>query len=74
MCLIQNDLSVSSELKSYNSKMILCHYCGKTFISKKGFDFHIKVVHKKLTNFKCKICNKKFGKDSDLKTTYKYNS
>lgn len=46
-------------------KPFICHICGRSFRLQTILGKHLKQFHGKVKNFKCSICDKKFGTKSD---------
>ncbi|XP_021961681.1 oocyte zinc finger protein XlCOF26 isoform X1 [Folsomia candida] len=56
-----------THLEKSARKVLQCHVCPQTFISKEGLRLHIRVVHENQKNYPCTLCDKRFSKSSNLK-------
>ncbi len=70
-CLKQfKTLSTFNHHKCTTSTKAQCDRCQKVFSQKSTLDTHIKLVHLKIRDFKCDICEKYFGSKNDRKKTH----
>lgn len=47
--------------------MVMCHLHNQNFLHKQNLNYHINTVHRKVKNFACKICDKRFSSGYSLK-------
>ncbi|GFO43280.1 Zinc finger protein [Plakobranchus ocellatus] len=65
--LIQKRRNVPVMWQAKKKKRILCELCGDLFCDEKAVQTHIEIVHNKVYRYKCPICDKSFGRKSQLK-------
>lgn len=54
-------------LKFHGVREFDCQDCGKSYFTKSGLNRHVSAIHKLEKKHKCDLCDKRFGRNWDLK-------
>ena len=64
---LNRHLKSKGENQCMKEKPFSCQYCDKVFVSIGSVNQHVQYTHKNVEGFLCEICNKAFGKKSNMK-------
>lgn len=58
---------LQEHMKFHGVREFDCQDCGKSYFTKSGLNRHVSAIHKLEKNHKCSLCDKRFGRNWDLK-------